>query len=126
MFMHKGLEIQLLLGVCKMSNKLDGLFEKVMPALESKKNEFHYFDYPTVMETDIWKFLIDKKWRKKNVEEMHIYELVNDILETTPAEYMTHTQIQSFKATENWFSEINKNELDVLLNSKATINEING
>ncbi|AYC29725.1 post-transcriptional regulator [Paenisporosarcina cavernae] len=95
------------------------IYENVLPALESKKQEFHLYQYTTVSEKDIWNYLVKKKWRKKNLADMRLYEIVNDIMETSPAAYMTHTQIEEFR-TANWFSELNKEELDVLLQSSKS------
>ena len=90
------------------------LFVHVQPALESKVFEFRLYNYGSVTEADLWAYCIKKKWRKRNVTEMPIFELVNDILETSPAQYMTHTQIEEFR-TSNWFSELNKGDLQELL-----------
>lgn len=101
-------------GSAKMSEQLTDLFDHVMPALESKKSEFHLYQYTSVTEADIWNYCIKKKWKNRDVNEMRLYEIVNDILETLPAKYMTHTQIEESR-TSNWFSQLNQEELQVLL-----------
>ncbi|MEI4769439.1 post-transcriptional regulator [Psychrobacillus sp. FJAT-51614] len=93
------------------------IYSHVLPALESKKTEFEVYQYKTVSEKDIWNFCITKKWRKKVVPEMALYQIVNDILSISPAEFMTFEQIEKFK-TSNWFSEVNQEELQLLLNHK--------
>lgn len=98
------------------------IFTHVLPVLESKKSEFEVYQYKTVSEKDIWSFCITKKWRKKNVPEIPLYQMVNDILSISPAEFMTFEQIENFK-TSNWFSEINQEELQLLLNHKKEDNE---
>ncbi len=98
-----------------MSVKYGELFEVVQPALESKMLEFRLYNYNAVTESDIWHYCINKKWRKRDIQEMRVSELVNDILETSPAHYMTHTQIEQFK-TSNWFEELNQGDLQELLN----------
>lgn len=103
-----------------MSNQQNDLFDHVMPALESKKSEFHLYQYTSITEADIWNYCIKKKWKNKNVTEMRLYEVINDILSTSPAKYMTHTQIEE-QRTSNWFSHLNQDELQVLLQNN--INE---
>ena len=44
------------------------LFTHMLPAIESKKTEFHLYGYTTVTEEDIWTYCVRKKWRKKDVE----------------------------------------------------------
>lgn len=93
------------------------IYSHVLPALESKKTEFEVYQYKTVTENDIWNFCITKKWRKKVVPEIPLYQIINDILSISPAEFMTFEQIENFK-TSNWFSEVNQEELQLLLNHK--------
>lgn len=112
-------------GSVSMSVKYEELFELVRPALESKVFEFRLYNYDSVTDVDVWHYCINKKWRKRDILEMRVSEMVNDILETSPAQYMTHTQIEDFR-TSNWFSDINKDDLQELLkpNSKASKTEI--
>ena len=100
-----------------MENTFEDIFTHILPALESKKTEFEVYQYATVTESDIWKYCVTKKWRKKDIANLRLYQIVNDVLSVSPAEYMTYEQIGQFK-TENWFSEINKDELQLLLNPK--------
>ena len=94
------------------------IYQHVLPALESKRNEFNHYQYDSVTEEDIWKYLLRKKWRKKDVSELPLYQMINDIMKISPAEYMTNTQVEEFK-TANWFSDLNQEELQVLLNPQA-------
>jgi len=100
-----------------LENTYEDIFTHVLPALESKKSEFEVYQYDTVTEKDIWKYCVTKKWRKQNVLSLPLYQIVNDVLSISPAEYMTFEQIQNSR-TSNWFSEINQEELHLLLNSK--------
>lgn len=98
------------------------IYQHVLPALESKQNEFKHYQYDSVTVEDIWKYLIRKKWRKRDVREMPLYQIINDIMQTSPAEYMTNTQVEEFK-TANWFTDLNQDELQVLLNPQAGKND---
>ncbi len=100
-----------------MENLHNDIYTHVLPALESKKNEFKVYQYDTVNEMDLWKYLVHKKWRKKEVTSISLHQIVNDIMSLTPAEYMTFEQIENYRSS-NWFAEINQEELQVLLNPK--------
>ena len=102
-------------GSVYMSVKYEDLFQLVRPALESKIHEFRLFNYNSVKEADIWHYCINKKWRKRDILDMRVSEMVNDILGVSPAQFMTHTQIEDYK-TSNWFSELNEGSLQELLN----------
>jgi len=97
-----------------MNVQYENLFEHVRPALESKIFEFRLYNYDSVTELDLWNYCLNKKWRKRVIQEMRVFEMVNDILETSPAQYMTHTQIEEYR-TSNWFSEFNQGDLQALL-----------
>ncbi|QUG42208.1 hypothetical protein KD050_02640 [Psychrobacillus sp. INOP01] len=98
-----------------MENNYEAIFTHVLPAIESKRNEFVVYQYNTVTEKDIWKFCVTKKWRKKDIASLPLYQIINDILTISPAEFMTFEQIEN-QRTSNWFSEINQDELQLLLN----------
>lgn len=89
----------------------------MLPALQSKKNEFHLYGYTTVTEEDIWIYCVRKIWRKKDVSTMRVYEITNDILQILPAAFMTYTQIEAQRESD-WFSDLNSDELQILLNPK--------
>ena len=74
------------------------------------------YQYETVSEKDIWKYCVTKKWRKKDISLLPLYQIINDILTISPAEFMTFEQIDN-QRTSNWFAEINQDELRMLLNS---------
>lgn len=100
-----------------MENTYEDIFTHVLPALESKKSEFEVYQYATVTVRDIWKYCVAKKWRKTDIGTLALHQIVNDVLSISPAEFMTYEQIDHFK-TSNWFSEINQEELQLLLNPK--------
>lgn len=102
-------------GILKIT--YEEIYLHVLPALESKKSEFEVYRYKKVSEQDIWNFCITKKWKKKIVPEIPLHHIVNDILSISPAEFMTFEQIENSK-TSNWFSDINQEELQLLLNPK--------
>ena len=114
---HVHLQLSIKEGMSVVSIKYEKLFDHVRPAVESKMNEFHFYGYSTVTEQDIWKYCVQKKWRKRTIDDMRTYELINDVMELTPAEYMTYTQIEEQRASD-WFSDLNSEELQLLLSPK--------
>lgn len=90
------------------------IYTNMLPVLESKKYEFDLYGYTTVTREDIWIYCIQKVWRNKNVEEIPIHKMVNDILHISPAAFMTYTQIETHREAD-WFSELNKEKLQLLL-----------
>lgn len=106
-----------------MTLQFEQLFIQVLPAVESKKNEFHLYGYSTVTEEEIWTYCIRKKWRKKDVNSMKLHEIVNSILQVTPAEFMTYTQIEEQRGSD-WFSDLNSEELQILLSPQKQENKL--
>lgn len=59
-------------------SSLTELYERIRPALTTKKAELHRDGYRYVKEEDIWNYLKEKKW--KNAQGLELYEMVSDIL----------------------------------------------
>ena len=57
---------------------IDELFDRVKPALHAKEVEFLRLGYKNVKYIDIWKYLIESKWRYG--KNLMLSEIVNDIL----------------------------------------------
>ena len=54
------------------------LYERVLPALRTKKREMKRLGISYIKEEDIWNYLKESKWKKgKNLE---LSEMINDIL----------------------------------------------
>lgn len=106
-----------------MTLQFEQRFIQVLPAVESKKNEFHLYGYSTVTEEEIWTYCIRKKWRKKDVGSMKLHEIVNSIFQITPAEFMTYTQIEEQRGSD-WFSDLNSEELQILLSPQKQENKL--
>ena len=97
-----------------MTTEHDPIYTKMLPALQSKMNEFHLYGYTTVTVEDIWIYCVRKVWRKKDVSDMRNYEITNDILQILPAAFMTYTQIEA-QRNSDWFSDLNSADLQILL-----------
>ena len=90
------------------------LFQNVLPVLQSKLEEFQYYGYNAITSEDLWSFCIQKKWRKKNIDDLKVYEIVETIYSIKASEIVSYSQIQQFKQTD-WFSDSNQQELSELL-----------
>lgn len=54
------------------------LYERVKPALTTKREEMRRNGYLYIKEEDIWNFLKEIKW--KNEQGLSLYQMVDDIL----------------------------------------------
>ena len=54
------------------------LYNRLLPALRTKKEEMKRVGINYVQEEDIWNYLKEKKWKKAN--DLSLYDMVSDIL----------------------------------------------
>ena len=59
-------------------------------------------------------YFFKKKWRKKSIEQLRLFEIVETIYSIKPSEIVSYFQIQQFQTT-NWFNDITQDELRMLL-----------
>jgi hypothetical protein len=59
-------------------NSIKELYERLLPALNTKVTELKRNDLDYIKKEDIWNYLKDKKWSKAN--NLLLYEMVDDIL----------------------------------------------
>ena len=59
-------------------NNIKELYERLLPALNTKVIELKRNDLDYIKKEDIWNYLKDKKWSKAN--NLLLYEMVDDIL----------------------------------------------
>ena len=90
------------------------LFEKIRPAIETKIEEFKFYQYDTITAEELWRYCVEKKWRKKNVEQLHLYEIIATVLNVSPSDIVSFNQVE-FIQKDNWFADINAEELKSLL-----------
>lgn len=98
-----------------MTIRYQKLYDKVQLILQSKIEEFRYYHYNAISKEQLWQYCIEKKWRKRNIDELALYEVVATIFAITPSEVVNHQQLTAFK-TAQWFTELSQDELDLLLN----------
>ena len=59
-------------------SSLTELYERLKPALISKKEEMKRLGYPYIKEEDIWNYLKETKWKKS--VDLELYQMVSDIM----------------------------------------------
>ncbi|NLM63473.1 MAG: hypothetical protein GX190_04085 [Mollicutes bacterium] len=59
-------------------NSLEELYERIKPALTTKRREMIKSGYEYIKEEDIWNFLKEVKWKESRSLSLH--EMVSDIL----------------------------------------------
>ena len=78
---------------------------EMLPALESKQEEFQLLGYPEVKGRDIWMYLTKKKWKKAN-PEIRAHEVFQDIMSVKVADYMNFATIEALREGEAMKKEI--------------------
>lgn len=59
---------------------LQELYQRIKPALVTKKSEMHRDGYIYIKEEDIWNYLKEVKW--KDARNLSLYDMTSDILNT--------------------------------------------
>lgn len=59
-------------------NSLEELYNRLKPALKTKKGEMHRSGYNYIEIEDIWNYLKEVKWKK--AKDLSLYEMVSDVL----------------------------------------------
>ncbi|MBA9025697.1 MULTISPECIES: post-transcriptional regulator [Bacillaceae] len=88
-------------------------FIKVKPVLRNKVEELRLFGLDEVNENELWGCLVSKRWKKPE-PDIHIHEIVQDILTLSSNQYMTYKMIEAYTAP-NLFEELSSEELKELL-----------
>ena len=84
------------------------LFNRVKPALNAKEQELKRFGYPYVKAIDIWKYLIEFKWKKSH--NLNLCDVVDDILKASNVEIDKYLKNKLEKDRSRYFDD----KIDVL------------
>lgn len=74
---------------------LEELYNRILPALKSKKKELKLKGYKYIKENDIWNFLKDYKWMKSS--SLDLSSIVNDIFNINESELIEYIKEEMFK-----------------------------
>jgi len=102
-----------------MSMQYEQLFEKIRPAIDSKMEEFKHFQYDAITAEELWRFCIEKKWRRKNIEQLRLHEIISTIFSVSPSDIVSFNQVE-FLQSNDWFTDLNTEELKMLLGPVKT------
>ena len=83
-----------------MAIRFKHLYNQVNLVILSKIEEFRYYGYYAITEQQLWNFCLDKKWHKKEVEQLHLHEIVATIYETKASDIMNYEQIRGLRSTQ--------------------------
>lgn len=61
-------------------NSIEELYNRLQPALLTKKEQMRRNGYSYIKKQDIWNYLRDNNW--KNSKDLSLYQMVSDILNT--------------------------------------------
>ena len=84
-------------------NSLEELYQKVLPALETKVADLKRHNIKHIETEDVWNYLKTNYWRK--AETLSLGEIVNDIL-STPNEELEKYMAKNKKKTKAKKDEI--------------------
>ena len=64
-------------------NSTKELYDRIMPALRTKREEMRRHGYSYIKDEDVWNYLKEVKWVKAN--NLSLAEMVSDVLNTEDA-----------------------------------------
>lgn len=85
-------------------NSLKELYDRIKPALTSKRIEMKKYGFYYVKEADIWNYLTSKKWQTS--KDLSLSEMVNDIFNSNLDEINDYVvKKMSLENREPYFDE---------------------
>ena len=93
------------------------LYERVQEILKNKVEEFHYYGYRSITTQDLWRYCIDKLWRKQDVENLKLHELTSGIFRVSASQVLSYLQINDLKKP-NLQVKLTEEEMNELFNRK--------
>ena len=92
----------------------ESLYKKVQIILQSKLEEFRFYEYDAITIEQLWMYCIEKKWRKQVIEELPLHVVVSSIFSVKPSEILNYTQVKDLRSIDGMI-ELSTEELDELL-----------
>lgn len=86
--------------VLQMVKRFEHIYRQVELVIASKIEEFHYCGYRAITRQQLWEYCIDKKWYRKNIDELHLHEIVATIYEATASSIMNYEQVKELRYTQ--------------------------
>lgn len=82
--------------------------------IQSKLDDFKMQHYTEIEAEEIWNYCIKKKWKKRQIEDVPIHEIVSTIYSLTPSEIVSQAHIHELYKTDLNI-ELSLEELSILL-----------
>lgn len=98
------------------------LYDKVLIVLDSKIEEFKYYGYKEITKHELWSYCIKKKWRKMNIEQLRLHEVVETIYNVSASEMMNYLQVTKLREQQSLVI-ISQEEMKLLLNPMLNCEE---
>lgn len=95
----------------------ESLYKKVQIVLQSKLEEFEFYQYDAITIEQLWMYCVEKKWRKQAIDELPLHVIVSTIFSVKPSEIFNYTQVKNFQSIGG-IIELSKEELEELLGTK--------
>ena len=95
----------------------ESLYRNVQIVLQSKLEEFKFYQYDAITVEQLWMYCIEKKWRKQVIEELPLHVIVSAIFSVTPSEILNYAQVKDLKSMDE-IVELSMEDLEELLGPK--------
>jgi hypothetical protein len=99
-------------AMAKKNHPYQRYYLKVRPFLKSKREEFQMVGLNAVTAEDIWGTLTKNKWKRPQ-ENIHLHELVADIVTFSSNQFMTFQMVEAYKSP-NLLEPLSEEELKEL------------
>ena len=95
----------------------ESLYRNVQIVLQSKLEEFKFYQYDAITVEQLWMYCIEKKWRKQVIEELPLHVVVSAIFSVKPSEILNYAQVKDLQSIDG-IIELSREELEALLGTK--------
>ena len=95
----------------------ESLYRNVQIVLQSKLEEFKFYQYDAITVEQLWMYCVEKKWRKQVIEELPLHVIVSAIFSVTPSEILNYAQVKDLKSMDE-IVELSMEDLEELLGPK--------
>ena len=95
----------------------ESLYRNVQIVLQSKLEEFKFYQYDAITVEQLWMYCIEKKWRKQVIEELPLHVIVSAIFFFFSSEILNYAQVKDLKSMDE-IVELSMEDLEELLGPK--------
>lgn len=92
----------------------ESLFQEVHSVLQMKTKDFENQGVRNITEETVWQYLLEKKWKDHDDEELRMHKIVSDIFSLTKDQVVVY-QHQGKIVDDTPIVELNADEIAALL-----------